>query len=412
MEVGGERPQTTSTGFRRALQILGDRAGRLTPAVIICKLRAVMRPFLSCLLLPALALLSLPPAKVFAADATTRPPLPFRVSRPAYPDELAPYRIRGEVRLAFDLDAQGYVSNIEVVYATHPAFIGPALKVAQNWRYRAALQDGKPVPTRWQETVFSDVISKGAEPFSFPAKASEDLPAEYAYDLPPSIETLAQVVYPYESLIEGREGSAEVAFAVDTEGIPREITVRKSSRPEFGHALAAAMAHWRFRPAIKDGKPSFALLSRAQHFTVNTEDALVGPSIRRLRDILRSSKEDIVEYNLLDIPPVPVVRIPPMYPEKFIGRPGNAEIEFIIDREGQAQLPKIVSASAPEFGAAAAAAVAQWKFEPPLRNGQPVDARVRVPLVFNVGKTGDAPEAANGAPGEAPGAAAEVPVVP
>lgn len=371
-----------------------------------------MRPILSCLLLPVLAWSSVPQTALFAADTTTRPPLPFRVSRPAYPEELAAFRIRGEVRLAFDLDAQGYVSNVDVVYATHPAFVAPALKMAQTWRYRAALENGKPVPTRWQETIFSDVVSKGAEPFSFPAKASGDLPDEYNYDLPPSIESLAQVVFPYDELMSGREGSAEVAFAVDVDGLPREITVRKASRPEFGHALAAAMAHWRFRPAIKGGQPSFALLSRAQQFLPGPEDVLLGPSARRLREVLKNSKEDIVDYNLLDVPPVPVVRVPPMYPEKFLGKPGNTEIEFIIDREGQAQLPRIMSASAPEFGAAAAAAVAQWKFEPPLRNGQRVDARVRVPLVFNVGKSPEQSESTIGAPVETAGEATGVPAAP
>ncbi len=367
-----------------------------------------MRPILRCLLLPLVALSSLLVPASPAADTTTRPPLPFRVSRPAYPEELALYRIRGEVRLAFDVDARGYVSNLEVVYATHPAFVPPALKVAQGWRYRAALQDGKPVPTRWQETVFSDVISRGADPFSFPEKAPDDLPDDYKYDLPPSIETLVQVVYPYDDLIDGREGSAEVAFAVDPDGLPREITVRKASRPEFGHALAAAMAHWRFKPAMKDGKPSFALLSRAQQFGVAPENVLLSPAERRLREVLKNTKEDIVDFNLLDTPPKPIDRASPVYPEKYSGQPGSAEIEFIIDREGQARLPRVLSATAPEFGAAAATAVSLWRFEPPLRNGQPVDARVRVPLIFNVSKAPDA-ESAPAAPSEAPATAPATP---
>ena len=64
------------------------------------------------------------------------------------------------------------------------------------------------------------------------------------------------------------------------------------------------------------------------------------------------------------------------------GPTGSAEIEFIIDREGRARLPRIVSASREEFGWAAATAIAQWVFDPPKKNGQPVDTRVRIPVSF------------------------------
>jgi hypothetical protein len=45
-------------------------------------------------------------------------------------------------------------------------------------------------------------------------------------------------------------------------------------------------------------------------------------------------------------------------------------------------LPRIVSASAPPFGWAAVTAAAQWEFSPPRKGGQPVDARMRVPVDF------------------------------
>jgi len=312
------------------------------------------------------------------------------------------HRIRGEVRLAFDIDEHGYVSNVEVVYATHPDFIPPALRVTENWRYRAALQDGKPVSTRWKETLYSDVVSRGADPFSIPEKAQADLPSEFQYDLPPSIETVAPVVYPYEAMIDGREGSADVAFVVDTDGRPRDITVRKASRPEFGHALAAAMAQWRFKPAMKNGQPSPALLTRGQQFGTGGEHLFLTASARRVREVLVKSKEDIVPFNQLDPEPKPLDRPAPVYPEKHLGKPGKAEIEIIIDRDGNAQLPRIVSSSAPEFGWAAATAISSWRFEPPRRNGEPVDARVRVPMDFTPSRA-EAEAAAAGEESAAPG---------
>ncbi len=335
-----------------------------------------------CLLLPLLVALAVPPLAVSAADSTTRPPVPFRLSRPPYPEALLPYRIRGEVRLVFDVDTYGYVSNVEVVYASHPAFVAPALKVTENWRYRAALEEGKPVATRWQETLYSDVISPGADPFSIPEKADASLPAEYHYDMPPSVETPVQVVYPYDAMLDGREGAADVIFVVDTDGRVRDITVRKASRNEFGQALAAAMANWRFKPAMKDGVPAPAVLARGQIFNVGEDHLLLSPGARRLREILKNDKEQIVSYDRLDTPPQPIDKVAPVYPEELSGKPGRAEIEFIIDREGRVQLPRIVSATEPAFGWSAATAVSLWRFEPPLREGQPVDARARLPLEF------------------------------
>jgi TonB family protein len=87
----------------------------------------------------------------------------------------------------------------------------------------------------------------------------------------------------------------------------------------------------------------------------------------------------------LDEKLTPILRVPPVYPAalKAAGGPkGEAEIEFVIARDGRARLPKIVSASHEEFGWAAATAVAQWVFKAPQREGRPVDVRVSIPISF------------------------------
>ncbi|MBE35455.1 MAG: hypothetical protein CMI16_07860 [Opitutaceae bacterium] len=57
-------------------------------------------------------------------------------------------------------------------------------------------------------------------------------------------------------------------------------------------------------------------------------------------------------------------------------------MEFYIDEAGHPELPRIVSSSEPAFGYSAVQAIAQWIFEPPLKDGQPVVVKVRVPVVF------------------------------
>ena len=64
-----------------------------------------------------------------------------------------------------------------------------------------------------------------------------------------------------------------------------------------------------------------------------------------------------------------------------------ALIEFIVDREGHAQLPRIVSSSDADFGWAAATAVARWQYSAPTRKGKNADVFVRVPIEFVPAKT-------------------------
>jgi TonB family protein len=61
---------------------------------------------------------------------------------------------------------------------------------------------------------------------------------------------------------------------------------------------------------------------------------------------------------------------------------GEALIEFFIDEDGTVLLPRVVSASAPEFGYAAVQAVSQWQFEAPKRGGKSTVVRAQVPFNF------------------------------
>jgi TonB family protein len=284
------------------------------------------------------------------------------------------------------------VQNLRATYATHPDFLQPALDVAKGWRFRPAREDGKPVSSSREESVFTDVLTPGLEAFEIPAVAVKDLPESLRYDRPPSIRTLVPVVYPYEQLLANKRGAAQVALIIAPDGLTRELRVRAASEPAFGLALAAAMEAWEFEPAVKNGAPSGAILTRGQEFKVDGEDRLVSDGTRRLLRILSSENPAIVDLSALDASPEPLERVPPVFPQKHAGKDGTTEVEFIIDREGVVHLPRIVSASEPEFGWSAATAVVRWRFAPPIKAGEPVDARVRVQLDFRAAEPAPAAE--------------------
>jgi protein TonB len=76
----------------------------------------------------------------------------------------------------------------------------------------------------------------------------------------------------------------------------------------------------------------------------------------------------------------------PEYPRslKQAGVEGMVEVEFVVDESGRVRDARVVRASAPEFAAPTLAAVAHWRFEPGLRQGVPVNFRMRVPVVFDL----------------------------
>lgn len=90
--------------------------------------------------------------------------------------------------------------------------------------------------------------------------------------------------------------------------------------------------------------------------------------------------------NQLDRAPVPRVQIAPIYPFDLrrAGTEGEAVVEFIVDPVGNVIAAYPVRSTNPAFEAAAVAAVLQWKFQPGMKGGKAVNAKLRVPIVFNL----------------------------
>jgi TonB family protein len=82
-----------------------------------------------------------------------------------------------------------------------------------------------------------------------------------------------------------------------------------------------------------------------------------------------------LETDALDHPMRVVYEVAPQYPRQLDAEhvTGEAAIDFVVDEAGVVRFPKIVSATRPEFGWAAATAVQQWFYDVPRCHGKPVD---------------------------------------
>lgn len=85
-------------------------------------------------------------------------------------------------------------------------------------------------------------------------------------------------------------------------------------------------------------------------------------------------------------PPVPVRTVAPEYPSemKRNGIPGVVTISCLIDEQGNVQDAKVQKSSDGIFEQPALDALKKWKFKPAKLEGNPVAAKVSIPIKFSI----------------------------
>lgn len=314
---------------------------------------------------------------------------PKRTPTGEYPAVLTERKLPGSVDFACRVDAMGRVSAPKILGTSHADFVLPALASLAKWEFTPSKQGDLAVATELVgEVTFDTIASNRAEVL---AANGITAPDGTVPEVRPQLALVVDAVWPHERLLRGEGGEAVVEFTVGMSGSVSEVKVRSASQPDFGRAAEAAMAGWRFQPAMTDGRRGpVVLVKKFEFVAVPTAGANETKDAELVKDewtdlVLRARAGSIGVAAGLDEKLTPLYRVPPPYPAalKAAGGPkGEAVIEFVIARDGRARLPRIVSATHEEFGWAAATAVAQWVFKAPLRSGQPVDVKVSIPMSF------------------------------
>jgi TonB family protein len=309
---------------------------------------------------------------------------------PVYPRDMYDTKQRVEVQVVFTVTAAGRVENPVVVRSTNSGFNEAAIDAVLNWKFKPAETNGKPVDTQIRTPIFFEVYEVPHLGGNLPYISAErevnlgKLPPVYRYDIAPKASAIVLPVYPYELRRDGVSGRAKAAFLINEHGRVQQIEIVEASRPEFGLALSAAVETCHFEPAVKNGRPSVAILVQAQEFRGSGSDASFSRENADMLQRERDQPESIVNVSQLDAPLKPIARPAPVFPLAASGENGEAVVEFVIDEAGHVRLPRVVSASAPAFGYAAVQAISTWRYEPPLVKGKPAVARVRVPFQFEI----------------------------
>jgi TonB family protein len=215
-------------------------------------------------------------------------------------------------------------------------------------------------------------------------RALENYSVALKFDVQPVAIRKVVPVYPYEMLLEGKTGWAEASFLIDYVGRPLFANPKGSSDPAFAKAVVAMVEASEYAPARRGKHAVMAPSSEQFRF----EEAALDADAERVLKQLRKGSPAIASVSALDERPRALRQDSPIYPRalKDDGLTGQAEIEFVVDRTGRVLFPHIISATHEDFGWAAATAVGQWRFQPPQKNGLPVDAIMRVPILFDAHK--------------------------
>jgi len=155
------------------------------------------------------------------------------------------------VTLAVNLDATGQIMNIQTLRDI-PTLTTQATITLQNWSYKPASANGKPVPSTLVVNIVFDpaFLDSNNVPLGPPESFQPPNPAATSYT-PPQVLTATYSPYPTGGLA---SGAVVMDVSIDGHGnITKTVTVRDV--PTLTAAAAAALQNWRFKAASYRNTP-------------------------------------------------------------------------------------------------------------------------------------------------------------
>jgi TonB family protein len=260
----------------------------------------------------------------------------------------------------YAVQEDGLTDKIEVPEASSEGAVRSALDLIAERQYRPAKVREQPVIVAYRQVLGFTT-------------------SEPRIDALNGAVALLDPAYPYERLLAEEEGYATARFTLDATGRVKSTELVEASHADFGGALIAAVEGWSFTPEA-------AVAQSVREYRHDFTRGKVPYAARRLMTALREGKKTSSSPADLDSKPLVVARPGLAYPTSLLGQPtsGKAKIEFVIDRVGLAQVPRVIEASRPEFGWAAVTLVNSMRFDPLTRGGKPTELRVIFPFSFEL----------------------------
>jgi TonB family protein len=185
-------------------------------------------------------------------------------------------------------------------------------------------------------------------------------------------------------------GQVRAVLAVDADDRLSDCLIVACTHPELATDLLGALRTWSFEAPRQRGEAVGVRFEAVFNYEARGIVLTITGGEAAHNAITRWIEAEPVSLVCLprdlDQPLTALRTVSPGHPGASL-RPalatGQAVIDFYVDGEGHTRMPVVVNASHEAFAAAALAALEQWRFTPPTREGKPTLVRVRQTFNFS-----------------------------
>ncbi len=175
-------------------------------------------------------------------------------SLPPYPPLAKQMGIQGTVVLEATVEKDGSVSNIDVV-SGHPLLVKAALDAVKDWRYEA-LASAPVKTTVTMKFSLSQSFSTDPTPAATPAPDKEQVVDSHDKDVVKPVPIYKpEPKYTKEAKDAKVQGTVILKITIDAQGNVTDVKVTRSLEKSLDESAVQTVRTWKFKPALKDGKP-------------------------------------------------------------------------------------------------------------------------------------------------------------
>ncbi|HWE53274.1 MAG TPA: TonB family protein [Bryobacteraceae bacterium] len=321
--------------------------------------------------------LPLPDGAYRVADGISAPQIIVQ-SAPDYSNQALQAGLEGDAFVAAVIGEDGSVSNLRIARSLGFGLDEKAMEAVSKWKFKPGEYKGIPVSTFISFAVDFRIPHDPARWHLLGIRLKSD-----QADAPPVLKT---TVFPHGAGISndamdegqmvvatGRLAIVTLFFDVDRSGVPTDFHAETVTDPLWGKEAIAVVRAWRFKPALKDGKP---VPGSGQI------DLVWGP-----RELPRP--QVVPESGLISTfdqhPPV-VERVEPLYSFEALTHKiqGTVMVSMRVDEEGVPHDLKPEWKLGYGLDEKAVDAVSRWRFRPIVSRGKAVAVPAMVAIHFTM----------------------------
>jgi TonB family protein len=170
---------------------------------------------------------------------------------PVYPADAKAAHIQGTVLLDAVIGKDGNISSLKLLSGP-PQLTKAAWDAVSRWTYTPFLFNGK--PTEVETTI---TVNFTLNPQASPEPAPASSPSASNTRQNPIVIKSSDAIFPAsaKASMKNFNGTVLVSLVVGKDGLPKNVAISKSLRPDFDQSALAAVSQYRFEPALRNGQP-------------------------------------------------------------------------------------------------------------------------------------------------------------